>query len=300
MPRILVATATGLHTFDEDRHEHATEHDGHAVSFVAQDGAELWAVLGASELWRTADVGWRHVTDLPDLKARCVAATNHGVLVGSSEARLFRVSGSTAVPEASFDRAEGRGRWHTPWGGPPDTRSISEWDDDVYVNVHVGGILRSDDAGASWVPTIDIDADVHQVATAEGLVLAACAGGLAISRDRGATWTLVTDGLGPRYSRAVTVAGGTVLISTSAGPRGGDAGVYRGPIGGPALERCTQGLPSSFDDNVDTSTLDAMPREPFVAFGTSDGRVFLSEDEGVTWSELASGLSPIRRVLVLP
>ena len=27
---------------------------------------------------------------------------------------------------------------------------------ELYVNVHVGGILRSDDDGASWRPTIDI------------------------------------------------------------------------------------------------------------------------------------------------
>jgi RND family efflux transporter MFP subunit len=31
------------------------------------------------------------------------------------------------------------------------------------VNVHVGGIPRSVDSGATWAPTIDVDADVHEV-----------------------------------------------------------------------------------------------------------------------------------------
>src|SRR6185503_2199998 len=101
--------------------------------------------------------------------------------------------GGDLVPIQSFDDVEGRDDWFTPWGGPPDTRSMSEWDDDVYVNVHVGGIVRTDDGGETWMPTIDIEADVHQVTTAEGVVLAASAGGLATSADRGGTWNHRTD-----------------------------------------------------------------------------------------------------------
>jgi hypothetical protein len=37
-----------------------------------------------------------------------------------------------------------------------------------------------------------------------------------------------------------------------------------------------------------------------VCFGTADGRVFRSSDEGATWQQLADGLAPVRRVLVLP
>jgi hypothetical protein len=177
---------------------------------------------------------------------------------------------------------------------------MSEWGEAVYVNVHVGGILRSLDGGRSWTPTIDIDADVHQVATAEGLVLAACAGGLATSTDRGGTWTLRRDGLEAPYSRAVAVCGDSVLVSASNGPRGSRSAVYRSGLGDGGFERCTGGLPESFDDNIDTYCLDALPNGSFAAFGTSDGRVFASEVEGSTWGELASGLPPVNRVLVLP
>jgi hypothetical protein len=34
--------------------------------------------------------------------------------------------------------------------------------DDVYVGVHVGGIIRSDDGGETWTDTIDLHVDVHR------------------------------------------------------------------------------------------------------------------------------------------
>jgi hypothetical protein len=149
-------------------------------------------------------------------------------------------------------------------------------------------------------PTIDIDADVHQVATAEGLVLAATAHGLASSRDRGATWTYRTDGLEAAYSRAVVVSGDEVLMSTSNGPRGGRAGVYRAPLVGGRFERCRAGLPEWFEDNIDTYCLDALNDGSYAALGTADGAVYASDDGGGTWQEVATGLPPVHHLLVVP
>jgi hypothetical protein len=268
------------------------------VTAVAHDGPQLWAIVGGSEVWYAPEDDWRRVATLEGHEATCLAMTD-ALHVGSSEARLFRLLCSTLEPVEGFDEAEGRWQWYTPWGGPPATRSISEWGDDVYVNVHVGGILHTDDHGRTWNPTIDIDADVHQVATAQGLVLAACAGGLASSVDRGATWTMRSEGLEAPYSRAAVVCGDTVLVSASDGPRGGRAGVYRGDLRGGPLERCTNGLPEWFDDNIDTYCLDALNDGSFAAFGTSGGRLFGSEDAGATWHELAADLGAIQHVLVL-
>lgn len=300
MPQILVAARDGLHTFDDQGVEGPTHHAGRAVTAVAPEERKLWAIIDGSEVWHAAGIEWNHVADLDRVRGTCVAYTDANVLVGSSEARLFRIAGEGLEAVVSFDRVDGRASWHTPWGGPPDTRSISEWDDDVYVNVHVGGILRSDDGGESWTPTIDIDADVHQVATAEGLVLAAGAGGLAMSADRGTTWTLRSDGMEAPYSRAVAVCGEAVLVSASNGPRGGRSAVYRGALASGGFERCREGLPEWFDDNVDTHCLDALPDGSFAAFGTSDGHLYGSQDAGSSWAELASGLPPVQRVLVLP
>jgi hypothetical protein len=261
---------------------------------------DVWAIVDAAELWRASQAGWTHVADLDGLRATCVAGIGDDVFVGTSEARLFRLAGESLEPVDSFDDAPGRASWYTPWGGPPDTRSIANWDFDDYVNVHVGGILRTDDEGGTWTPTIDIDADVHHVTTAEGMVLAACAGGLAVSTDRGATWAYRTEGLDARYSRAVAVCGDAVLVSASNGPRGGNAAVYRGSLAGGPFERCVEGLPASFDDNIDTYCLEAFPDGSFAAFGTTEGTVYGSTDQGATWDELASGLRPVTRVLVMP
>ena len=301
MPRILVATTEGLHELGDGAVPGRVHHAGRAVTTVVEWEEQLWAIVDGSEVWHAAEIdGWTHLGDLEHYQGTCLAFMNEDVLVGSSEARLFRVVGDGLEPVAAFDRAEGRSTWYTPWGGPPDTRSISEWGEAVYVNAHVGGIVRTGDRGETWTPTIDIDADVHQVTTAEGLVLAASAGGLAMSTDSGGAWTFRTDGLEDPYSRAVTVCGDAVLVSASRGPRGGHAAVYRGALAGGGLERCRTGLPEWFDDNIDTYCLDAHPNRSFVAFGTSDGRVFASEDAGRSLAEFASGLPSVRRVLVLP
>jgi len=299
MPKLIVAARDGLHQFDDRGQAGEVEHPGTFVTAVAPARSELWAVLDGSHIWHELGGDWRHVADIGPFRATCLAFVDEDVLVGSSEARLFRISGETVEPDTAFDAAEGRSTWYTPWGGPPDTRSIAEWDDDVYVNVHVGGILHSRDRGAHWTPTIDIDADVHQVTTAEGLVLAACAGGLAVSTDSGATWSFRTQGLEARYARAVAVCGEAVLVSSSNGPRGGRAAVYRAGLADGTFERCLAG-PGWFEENIDTYCLDALPDGSFVAFGTSEGRVYASTDLGATWVECASGLPPVQRVLVMP
>jgi len=170
-------------------------------------------------------------------------------------------------------------------------------DGTIYANVHVGGIVRSRDDGASWEPTIDIDADVHEVLAPEGhgrLVVAACARGLAGSDNGGDTWIIETDGLHATYCRAVAVGNETLYLSASLGPRGGQAALYRIPISGGPFEKCSDGLPEWFPSNIDTACLAAVGSE--VAFGTEGGSVFVSGDSGATWDEWASGLPPVRCV----
>jgi hypothetical protein len=300
MARILVGTADGLHALDGgDAWPSPVAHAGRSVTAVAPEGWALWAILDGREIWHTAGIDWWfHVGDVDGRRGNCVADTRAGVLVGTSEAHLDRVAGEGLESVGAFERVEGRDRWYTPWGGPPDVRSISEDDEAVYVNVHVGGIVRSRDQGTSWEPTIDIDADVHRVWAGRDRVFAACAGGLAVSDDRGDSWTIESDGLHARYCRAVTTCGDTVLLSASAGPRGGEAALYRRPFAGGRLERCREGLPEWFDGNIDSSCLDAIPE--LAAFGTEDGRLFASSDEGRTWAVMASDLPSIGCVLVVP
>jgi photosystem II stability/assembly factor-like uncharacterized protein len=202
----------------------------------------------------------------------------------------------------SFDEVAGREHWYTPWGGPPDTRSLyRNAEGALYANVHVGGILRSRDGGQHWTPThLDIDEDVHEVAghpDRPRMVLAAAATGLIVSTDRGDTWRPLTEGLHATYCRAVASAGGWVLVSASTGPSGTASAIYRRRIDaeGP-FERCRRGLPEWFEDNIDTGCLASY--DETVVFGTQDGQLFVSPDAGARWSLLAEDLPPIRTVLL--
>ena len=88
---------------------------------------------------------------LAGAEAECLLPTQAGVLVGTSEAHLSKLADNGFEPVSSFDHAEGRDAWFTPWGGPPAVRSMStDPDGAIYANVHVGGVLRSRDGGRSW------------------------------------------------------------------------------------------------------------------------------------------------------
>jgi photosystem II stability/assembly factor-like uncharacterized protein len=303
MVTIFAGSQDGLHVFAPGERA-VVELASHEVSALARDGASWWAIAGGQEVWRSERSDWaQQATASEELRLNCLAPSPAGLLVGTSEARLLRLDGGALVPVDSFDRIEQRKKWYTPWGGPPDSRSIAvDGPGTVYVNVHVGGIVRSRDGGSSWDPTIDVDADVHQVTATEGpprLVLAASARGLASSEDGGETWTFHVDGLHGSYCRAVAVAGETLLVSASEGHRGRQAAVYRRPIAGPhePFERCVEGLPGWFGSNIDSHCLAAAGS--VVAFGTEEGAVYLSVDAGKHWDVAGTGLPPIRCVALV-
>jgi hypothetical protein len=289
---ILVATADGLH--EDGRHNLA----GHDVTAVDANGA--WAIAEGKTLHRRDADGWREVAVVPGDPATALVAGPRVVFVGTAGAHLVRLDGDALVPVAAFDGAPGRETWGTPWGGPPDVRSLAAAPDGtLFVNVHVGGVVRSTDDGKTWTPTIDVDADVHQVIfdPGSGLVLAAAAVGLAVSADHGETWRVDTDGLHGTYSRAVAVAGDHVLLTVSDGPFTRQAALYRRPLAsqGP-LTRVTDGLPDWFAHNVDSHWVAARGEE--AALVTQDGDVYESHDAGASWSRVETGVREPRAVVV--
>jgi hypothetical protein len=305
---LLVGTVKGLYELDADGAEPRAAQgpvaDRAVTALAAGAQGGRWALAdGADVLWTGDGGAWRRVAGGGGLELTCLLPDGRRLLVGAEGARLLELDGLQAgeslEPVASFDETPGRQRWYTPWGGPPAVRSMArDLVGRLHVNVHVGGIPRSTDGGVTWEPTIDIDADVHQVLAHPRLpdvVLAATARGLARSDDGGGVWIGQADGLHAPYSRAVAVSGETVLISASDGPSGRRAAVYRAPLGvGGGFERCRTGLPEWFDGNIDTGCLAA--QGDVVAFGTADGSVFLSEDSGVSWVERAAGLPTVRAV----
>lgn len=297
--RMLIGTEGGLWQADDGTLEAVGAFAAREVTALARDGQRTWAVVDGQALWATSGDGrWQEQASVEGPAATCLAPTPTGLLVGTDEAGLLRFVDGRLSRIDGFDTVEGRDEWYTPWGDPAAVRSIAvATDGTIHVNVHVGGVARSRDGGRSWAPTVDVEADVHQVLAhprRPNVVLAAAYEGFGLSRDGGDSWQFITEGMHAHYSRAVAVSEDTVLVSASTGPRGRRAALYRRPLDddGP-FERCRDRLPW-FDDNIDTACLQAAG--PTAVFGTEDGRIFLSPDHGRSWTLFTKGLPAVRCV----
>jgi hypothetical protein len=294
--KVVAGTAEGLWFFQDSQQQ--LELEKHLINAIAPSHDGIWVLDDSSSVWhRNLDGQWNQVSVVENLQLNCILPLEEAILAGTSEAHLVLIANGNVKLLDSFEEVEGRSQWYTPWGGPPAVRSLAaSTQNEFYVNVHVGGILRSQDGGRSWQPTIDLHSDVHQVLTVSdrpNLVLAATAQGLAISRDGGDSWQFERNGLHATYARAVAVCGENVLMSVSDGPHGGRAALYQLPLNGSGtFEKCQQGLPKWFSDNIDTKSLIASGNK--AVFGTKQGDIFMSEDAGQTWKLLGTQLPPIQ------
>ena len=273
--------------------------DGREVTALTADAEGCWALTDGRDVVHLRNAAVETVASVEEEVGRCLLPSGDGVLVGTAKARLAFARGGEVEMLASFDEAQGRAGWYTPWGGPPDTRSLSAGADGaLFANVHVGGVLRADTPTGSWEPTIDVDADVHQVLAdpdEPGHVVAATALGLAESLDAGGTWRFTTDGLHAAYARAVALDGKVLYMSASTGPRGGRAALYRRAPGEHTFYQVTDGLPEWFDRNIDSHHLSALAG--LVVFG-GDGTLFVSEDGGASWRDNGTAFPEITCVAI--
>ena len=286
----LVGTVDGLWSLPEHTRRFPGERiDAVVTGWVLSDGTRIRSGAGVVGLSVAEQINWL----LPG---------RDELLFGTAEAGLYRLDLLTGrfARDAGFDRAPGRDDWYTPWGGPPDVRSLDRGPDGtLYVNVHVGGIVRSTPADPTWRDTMDIDADVHQVKahpTVPGLAFAATARGLAVTRDGAVTWEFHTKGLHGDYCRAVAISGERVLISVATSYAGDRAAVYRADLGVSGFTRCSDGLPKWFSTNVNTGCLALVGDEAVI--GDENGTVYRSADGGDTWAIEADDLPEITCVAV--
>ncbi len=286
---LLVGTADGLLDLALDGTVERRTLAGADVTSVSGD----WVV--ANRWVMALDTG--AAVELPDdLVPRCVAALDGGgALVGTSDARIVEVGGPQGpARDPLFDAVPTRRGWSTPWGGPPDTRSLAVGPRGRFAGVHVGGVWQRQAAG--WIEVVPAEADDHQVVCAGDVVAVAGAIGVGQSDDGGETWHWSHDGLHAPYCRAVAVADGWLLASASTGPATSEGAVYRRPLGErqAPFTRCTAGLPAAFPHNVNTYELAAAGA--LVAVGTPTGEVHLSDDSGATWRTLATALPGVHCV----
>lgn len=300
--RILVGTEGGMREFGLGERPAREAFVGRAVTALARDTGHTWALIDGREVWSEDGERWHKRASVEGPAATCLAPDAGGLLVGTEAAHLLRLKDERLELVESFEKVDGRETWHTPWGDPADVRSLAvdPAEGTIYVNVHVGGVVRSRDGGRTWTPTLDIEVDVHQVIVHPArpkTVLVAAFDGFGLSRDGGDSWNFVIAGLHAHYARAVAIADATVLLTASTGPGGRRSALYRKSLDGPdEFERCRQGLPEWFSDNIDTTCL--ATAGSLVVFGTEDGRLYRSPDGGATWELAAKGLPAVRAVLV--
>ena len=311
-PTVLSATwDDGLFVITgEKRHQ---ELAGQPVSALASDGlgGALAIVSGHSLRRRTCDNEWIAIAT-SEFQLACCAPVGDVIYVGTDDARVLRVSANGNVEQLrSFEAVVGRDTWYAGSAvingqrvGPPlGIRSITATADGrvLVANVHVGGIPRSTDSGATWQPTIDIHTDVHEVCahpTDPDIVIAAAGVGLCISQDGGATWTVEQEGLHASYCSAVAFLGHDVLVAASTDHFATQGAVYRRaidarrpfmPVGG--------GLPRWIDGIADTRCI--ATRASAAAVADRAGNLYLSTDAGSTWLRRAYGLPPPSSVVIV-
>ena len=272
---LLVGMEQGLLDLDTGR----TVVDGHTVTALAPDPKSWHALLDRQVVVRLDDGEVMTVGELPADDGQSLAVLADGtVVVGRSGARLAIV-GAQVEEVSSFEQVPDRDHWTNPANVNPDTRSLANSGDDLWVNVHVGGLWHSGDRGESWHGVIDPGADIHEVRAENGSVAVAAAVGFGWSEDGGKTWSWNTEGLHDSYLRAVCIDGETAYVSASDGPFTERGAAYRARFGS-TFVRCENGLPEWFPGNVDTGHLDAADGRVVIGFGEE---VHVSEDDGESW-----------------
>ncbi len=309
---VLVATwRDGLFAVSGGARDH--ELANHPVRALAPDGhGGALAIIDGRSLHRRAPGGGWSTIVTTEFDLSCCVAVGDVVYVGTDDARVLRASAAGEIVQLrGFDGVAGRDKWYAGGAiingkhvGPPlGIRSITATSDRAVLlaNVHVGGIPRSVNGGVTWLPTIDIDSDVHEVRahpTRPAAVMAAAAAGLCTSSDGGATWMIETAGLHAPYCRAVTFSGDDVLVSASEGPFAPKGAIYRREVDdlGP-LVKVGGGLPAWLDGGADTHCI--ATHGSAVAVADKGGNLYVSADAGRTWSRRADGIPTPSSVLIV-
>jgi len=244
--------------------------------FVSRDGGASWS---------------RPQPNVPRLSLFSLLALPGALLVGTVPAALYRTT-----PDGGWQELEDVRRGGSAGSFPPNpdlgtrTRYLAAdpaMPARLYAGIEVGGMLVSDDSGASWAPANEglADPDVHQVhpcARTPELVVAACGEGVFRSLDRAAHWEEVTPPGARTYGTAVAEdGGGTIYLGITRGRPNtwvrrerADGAIFRGQHAGARWEPVVEGLRGGVMD------LCAAPDGRGVLAATSEGEVLAVDDGG--------------------
>ena len=263
--------------------------------------------------WQRKDRGMPHA----NIYSMAVVRDANGVRVyaGTEPAHLYvsRDHGETWEELESLRSVPTVGKWMFP--APPgiahvkhitfDPRSA----DTIYASIEVGAALKSIDGGKTWRQLSGFDDDVHRMmvtAARPDSVFMGTGIGVYKSGDAGETWEQLTDRsariaypdqviIHPEQPDTVFMAGAICGPGSWRESKTADARVARSRDAGKSWEYLDGGLPSHIHGNIEGFTFAVWPGGSQLFAGTTDGDVFLSEDEGETWSTIAQRIGAVSK-----
>jgi photosystem II stability/assembly factor-like uncharacterized protein len=264
----------------------------------------LYASRDGGESWNTASSG------LEDRRVLALAVSRShqssgvaAVYAGTEPSNLYRSEdgGGSWQLLPALRELPSEPRWSfpgRPWTHHVRTIALHPRDPDwLLVGIELGGVMRSADAGSSWVDhNPQAHSDAHRLLThplAADRVYEAAGQGIALSEDRGSSWSRFEEGLDRHYAWAAAIDPADPdlwYVAVSSGPfaahgRGdGEARIVRSSGDGwrgvaewgdaPELRRMPYAL----------TTLPGAPGA--LVAGLRGGVLMLTGDAGDSWSRL--------------
>lgn len=282
--------------------------------------AGVWKSLDLGETWTHSAEGLTYGEDGPKLEKVWHLVSAHGSLyAGVDPAGIFRSDdgGQTWTHLAGLRAHPTCPEWGGGAGGlclhsivphPTDPRQI-------WVGISAVGAFYTADGGESWeVRTNGLRAEwpvneesntgycVHKLIGASGdqpILYMQHHGGVFRSHDGGQNWVDISEGLPEDFGFACAEnphdPSSFYVVPIKHEGRfvpDGKAAVWRANKGGESWTRLTDGLPQEnayFQVLREALGVDSLP-EHGIYFGTNNGFVFASNNEGATWSTIASHL----------
>jgi hypothetical protein len=350
MPDILAGTTKGLFILREDGAGHRVTGpfcDGWPINHAIGDPVTGEILAGGGSGWHGAGIWRRRGSDWTvatgpfgeATQVWSVARDGDRLLAGMKPASLWesRDGGATWAHLPALTAQEGAGDWQPGAAGLVLHTILTGGQGRLMVGISSAGAFHSADGGASWTQRNrrsnrpgpagalprhwdgeEIRAEdqifscVHNMAlgAAPGLVYMQNHQGVYRSRDEGATWEEITEGLPSTFGFPVAAHPrdpGTLWVFPLNGdslgryPVDARALIWKSTDGGETWAPKGQGLPGQ--DCFFTVLRQAMAVDRAtpcgVYFGTNTGSVFASRDEGETFTEIARHLPTVLSVEVM-
>lgn len=266
MSELVLGTDEGVFAFHPDSGKFHAEDGPGKRAMLAAAGETVYAVSEDAAVWRRDGHNhWElmnsHAVEDQPWTLGADARVPGLVWMGVSPAMVYRSGddGKSWTGCVSFNEIPGRETWTFP--PPPHIPHVRSISPDpakaggVYVGVEEGGVFRSVDDGATWESLNEgLFFDIHEVlANPDGQhVYATTGSGFHRSEDGGQSWRLIDGGLDRPYTMPLVAAPeDPALLYTAAA---------------------------------------ATPPPGWQTNGTANAAIYRSEDGGVNWSQLETGL----------